>query len=275
MIQGHNKEQCYVVHQELHPYKEKSQQEERKKTDDQPCNENNKGKGIDRENENRKGDGFVEPRRKNWGGGRNKEPQKVWNGVGVKMDNKYNLLDTGEQDQSINQEKEQSKTHKVDGSNNSKGVKEAGRATSSERTISEVRNKEKHADPKNLQKGVNEEELMQKSTTTRSSYTKRREGEVTSRNLFASNYEEERDNVVEEGGIPKGPNLIEEDEGEMQNKKETEKDADIEFNIQQINKADDLSPRHTDNLKNGARKGRPIIPLQVKTRSSRDRGHNV
>ncbi|WMV54243.1 hypothetical protein MTR67_047628 [Solanum verrucosum] len=166
-------------------------------------------------------------------------------------------------------------THKVDRSNNSKGVKEAGRATSSERTISEVRNKEKHADPKNLQKGVNEEELMQKSTTTRSSYTKRREGEVTSRNLFASNYEEQRDNVVEEGGIPKGSDLIEEYEGEMQNKKDTEEDADIEFNIQQISKADDLSPRHTDNLKNGARKGRPIIPLQVKTRSSRDRGHSI
>ncbi|KAH0711972.1 hypothetical protein KY289_007931 [Solanum tuberosum] len=34
MIQGHNEEQCYVVHPELHPYKEKSQQEEGKKTDD-------------------------------------------------------------------------------------------------------------------------------------------------------------------------------------------------------------------------------------------------
>ncbi|KAH0658017.1 hypothetical protein KY289_026765 [Solanum tuberosum] len=215
MIQGHNEDD------------EKSQQEEGKKTDDQPCNENNKGKGIDQENENRKGDGFVEP------------------------------------------------THKVDGSNNSKGVKEAGRVTSSERTISEVRNQEKHADPKNLQKGVNEEELMQNSTAARSSYTKRRKGEVTSRNLFASNYEEERDNVVEEGEISKGPDLIEEEEGEIQNKKDTEEEEDIDFNIQQISKAGDLSPRHTDSLKNGARKGRPIILLQVKTRSSRDRGSSI
>ncbi|KAG5575751.1 hypothetical protein H5410_055885 [Solanum commersonii] len=86
---------------------------QRKKTDDQPCNENNKGKGIDRENENCKGDGFVEPRRKNWGGGRNKEPQKVWNGVGVRTDNKYNLLDTSDQDQSINQG-EQSKVEAIE-----------------------------------------------------------------------------------------------------------------------------------------------------------------
>lgn len=60
----------------------------------------------------------------------------------------------------------------------------------------------------------------------------------------------------------------------MQQRKDTEEDEDIKFNIQQISKAGDLSPRHTNSLKNGARKGRPFIPLQVQTRSSRDMGTN-
>lgn len=33
-IQGHNKEKWYVVHLELHPYKEKSHQQEGKNTDE-------------------------------------------------------------------------------------------------------------------------------------------------------------------------------------------------------------------------------------------------
>ncbi|KAG5594841.1 hypothetical protein H5410_036073 [Solanum commersonii] len=58
-----------------------------------------------------------------------------------------------------------------------------------------------------------------------------------------------------------------------QQRKDTEEDEDMEYNIQQINKVGDLSPRHTNSLKNKARKCRPVILLLVKKRS-RDRGSN-
>ncbi|KAH0639802.1 hypothetical protein KY285_036388 [Solanum tuberosum] len=60
MIQGHNEEQCYVVHPELHPFKEEDKKAEESKED---------GKGKDtlvQVEDKRKGDGFVEPRCKNW-----------------------------------------------------------------------------------------------------------------------------------------------------------------------------------------------------------------
>lgn len=97
----------------------------------------------------------------------------------------------------------------------------------------------------------------------------------TSRNLFLTNYGETRGKCYEEGEIPKGPDLIEEDNELMQHEKDTKEDEDTDYNIQQISKAGDLSPRHTNSLKYGARKGRSVIPLQVKIRSSRDRCSSI
>ncbi|WMV45111.1 hypothetical protein MTR67_038496 [Solanum verrucosum] len=111
MIQGHDEEQCYVVHPELHPYKEKSGNDRGKQIEERPSKGDEKGTELmGREEDNlhmRKGEDFVEPKRKFWGGGRNKEPQKVWNKVGIITGNKFNLLDTGNQEQSLNQEEEQ------------------------------------------------------------------------------------------------------------------------------------------------------------------------
>ncbi|KAH0696200.1 hypothetical protein KY289_013682 [Solanum tuberosum] len=89
--------------------------------------------------------------------------------------------------------------------------------------------------------------------------------------MFISNNGEARVNCQEEGEILKGPNLIEDEEEVIHHKKDTEEDEDMDYNIQQISKAGDLSPRPTNSLKYGARKGRPVIPLQVKIRSSRER----
>ncbi|KAG5605257.1 hypothetical protein H5410_026749 [Solanum commersonii] len=55
--------------------------------------------------------------------------------------------------------------------------------------------------------------------------------------------------------IMKGPELIEEEDEVLQHRKDTEEDEDMEYNIQQISKVGDLSPRHTNSLKQGARKG--------------------
>ncbi|KAH0669880.1 hypothetical protein KY289_024373 [Solanum tuberosum] len=171
MIQGHNEEQCYVVHPELHLYKEKSGHEEGKKVEERPSKGDDRGKDTMERDDGtlqvRKGEEFVEPRRKNWGGGRNKEPQKVWNKVGIITGNKFNCLDTGKEEQNRNQEEQindkgidmehdQSKemSQGIQGSNhnkqihkavalssNNKGIYEAGKETRSEHTISEVRSR--------------------------------------------------------------------------------------------------------------------------------------
>lgn len=41
----------------------------------------------------------------------------------------------------------------------------------------------------------------------------------------------------------------------------------MDYNIQMISKAGGVSPRHTNSLK--VKKGRPTLPLQVRTRSSK------
>ncbi|KAG5592938.1 hypothetical protein H5410_043452 [Solanum commersonii] len=67
--------------------------------------------------------------------------------------------------------------------------------------------------------------------------------------------------------LKEAPNLIDETEDEIQRRKDREEEETIDFNIQQISKVGDLSPRFTNSLK--AKRWRTIIPLQVKTRSSK------
>ncbi|KAH0636668.1 hypothetical protein KY289_036583 [Solanum tuberosum] len=130
----------------------------------------------------------------------------------------------------------------------------------------EIQSKEVHE--------MHNEEMMVENREEESSHMIRGDSVTTPIRLFETNSGELRDNFDVEVDILKGPDLIEEEDEVMQQKKDTEEDGDMEYNIQQISKAGDLSPRHTNSLKNGARKGRSFIPLQVKTRSSRERGTN-
>ncbi|KAH0720330.1 hypothetical protein KY285_005138 [Solanum tuberosum] len=68
---------------------------------------------------------------------------------------------------------------------------------------------------------------------------------------------------VDDNVIKSGPDLIEGTEEEIQHRKYTEEDEDMEYNIQQISKVRDLSPRHTNSLKIRANKGKTTIPLQA------------
>ncbi|XP_049413166.1 uncharacterized protein LOC125876094 [Solanum stenotomum] len=99
MIQGHDEEQCYVVHPDLHPNREKSEYDEGKKVEGKHIRNTNKDNDTkEKESEQhhgRKKDEFVEQKHRKWGGaGRNKEPVKVWNKVGIAIGNKFNLLDS-------------------------------------------------------------------------------------------------------------------------------------------------------------------------------------
>uniref|UniRef100_A0A0V0H3G9 Putative ovule protein n=1 Tax=Solanum chacoense TaxID=4108 RepID=A0A0V0H3G9_SOLCH len=76
---------------------------------------------------------------------------------------------------------------------------------------------------------------------------------------------------VDDNVIKSGPDLIEETDEEIQHRKDTEEDEDMEYNIQHISKAGNLSPRQTNSLKIRANKGKTTIPLHVKTRRRRDK----
>ncbi|KAG5605216.1 hypothetical protein H5410_026708 [Solanum commersonii] len=169
MIQGHDEEQCYVVHPDLHPNRDKSEYDEGKKVEGKHNKNTNKDNDIKRK---------------------------------------------------------QSEQHH--------GRKE--------------------------DEFVHNEELLLKNGEEGSSYMARRDS-VTTPRLFETSIGEIRVNQGEDAVISKGPDLIDEDEEVMQQRKDTEEDEGIKFNKQEISKAGDLSPRHTNSLKNGARKGRPFIPI--------------
>lgn len=56
--------------------------------------------------------------------------------------------------------------------------------------------------------------------------------------------------------------LVEKFGNEIQNNKDIKDDEGLEYNIMHVNKAGDISPRHTNHLK--AKNGRSTTPLQVK-----------
>ncbi|KAH0696829.1 hypothetical protein KY289_014311 [Solanum tuberosum] len=197
----------------------------------------------------RRGDGFVETRHKNWGGGKNKEPQRVWNRVGIVTDNKFNLLNTGDQEQIHNQEKEQQREEEIS--------KECGHTKDMPLEIQgSPPTKQLHNDIEGtfVAESINNAGLVTKSKDVRGRISEGRESEINSRHMFISENGEARVNRYEEGEILKGPDLIEDEEEVIQHKKETEEDEDMDYKIQQISKVGDLSPRHTNSLKYGARK---------------------
>ncbi|KAK6777239.1 hypothetical protein RDI58_023956 [Solanum bulbocastanum] len=62
---------------------------------------------------------------------------------------------------------------------------------------------------------------------------------------------------------------------EIQHKRDTEEDGEVNGNIDTIAREGDLSPRQINNLKSGVKKTVPYLPLQVKTRSNKDTSRGV
>ncbi|KAH0639363.1 hypothetical protein KY285_035949 [Solanum tuberosum] len=282
MIQGHDEQQYYVVHPDLHPNREKSEYDEGKKVEgkhNRNKNIDNDTKGKESEQHHGRKEEFVEQKHRKWGGaGRNKKPAKVWNKVGIATGNKFNLLDSGNlvrgEDQIVERVNETAAEQKsVQSKVNSPGRQNSNNKELEENTSNKgMDNTERRSTPHNKHKlgvdcgsitkhvetqskdlhEVHNEELLLKSGEEGSSYMAIRDSVTTPRKLFETSIGEIRINQGEDAVIPKGPDLIDEEEEVLQQRKDTEEDEDIKFNIQQISKVGDLSPRHTNSLKNGA-----------------------
>lgn len=75
--------------------------------------------------------------------------------------------------------------------------------------------------------------------------------------------------VVVENLIQDVPALMELTEEQILERKDREEDQGMEDNIQQISLTWDLSPRHS--IKLGDKQPKDIIPLQVRTRSNKEK----
>jgi len=244
-------------------------------------------------------EGFVEQRHKKWGGNRPIQPEKVWNRVGIITGNKFNLLAQDKQEQRKKVEK--GDLNVVDTNVDTPGVQMSAnkdkRSKFQDGIIdTEQAEENSHAGKKNIAKSGdivdsspgrkmgeyviergNDEVVSTKYSNEENNYEKKKDGtDCVSRDVLEKGLNSENENHRDEveSVIRKGPDLIDEDDDVLQQRKDLEEDEELEYNIQQISKAGDLSPRHTNSLKNGVRKGKKTIPLQVQTRSSRERASN-
>uniref|UniRef100_M1B5Y0 Uncharacterized protein n=1 Tax=Solanum tuberosum TaxID=4113 RepID=M1B5Y0_SOLTU len=250
MIQGHDEQQCYVEHPELHPNREKittgEGETDRKKLEQRKLEEKinigantfveaDRGRGGSNdkrwEGEDR-ADRFQEGKQ-NKGGPSKKKINQVWNKVGAITTNKFEALnkegtETLEQEQLKNKE------------GNDITTKQWVEDTFSllDRSGHQKKGNEEKGEP-NAKEGKSKSEMAEISSETESP------------ELAAA--------------------LREISEDQINNMQERDEDEEMEENIQQISRAGDLSPRHVNSLKREFKKGKAIMPLQVKTRSKKDR----
>ncbi|KAH0705670.1 hypothetical protein KY289_010746 [Solanum tuberosum] len=284
MIQGHDMEQCYVEHPELYPKKEKKEmQAETEGVDRTEKKELNKS-NPERMNMNKREEVDNQRRKENAGwvveqgnkkGGWKKQPEQVWAKVQVPTKNPFGALMNEEhvsEDVMENTRNDEEDRHEL---YKDRLEKLSGKQHTSQGTQKSDINKGKGSSMKTPEKvtepievssimgesGNNREEIQEYA---RESYTQPQA--VISESIREMNKSVES---ITDPPLKEGPNLIDDTEDEIQQRKDREEEESIDFNIQQISKAGDLSPRFTNSLK--AKRGRTIIPLQVKTRSSKER----
>lgn len=71
--------------------------------------------------------------------------------------------------------------------------------------------------------------------------------------------------------------VTKEDESKEQKKQQQqyEEEENIGNNIQQVSRDGNLSPRQANSLKVDSKKGRSVIPLQVKTRRNKEKANSI
>ncbi|WMV21122.1 hypothetical protein MTR67_014507 [Solanum verrucosum] len=221
MIQGHNEEQCFVVHPELYP-KEKTGQVERKENDRTEKNP------IARRT-------AVEDATKV---GNIQQPNREEDTPGVQMSankdkrSKFQdgIIDTEQAEENSHAEK--------------KNIAKSGDIVDS----SPGRKMGEYV----IERG-NDEVVSTKYNNEENNYEKEKDGtDCVSRDVLEQGLNSENENHRDEveSVIRRGPDLIDDDDDVLQQRKDLEEDEELEYNIQQISKAGDLSPRHTNSLKN-------------------------
>ncbi|WMV09821.1 hypothetical protein MTR67_003206 [Solanum verrucosum] len=93
-----------------------------------------------------------------------------------------------------------------------------------------------------------ENETVVEDTPNSTRSTNQKGNDISKEKATRKNKEEDMQDKDE--SLKKAPDLMEEREDQIQERRELEKDENMEYNIQQISKAGDLSPRHMDSLKN-------------------------
>ncbi|WMV41340.1 hypothetical protein MTR67_034725 [Solanum verrucosum] len=284
-IQGHNDQECYVIHPELFPKDQKEGGTEKETGEDKRLAEQLKeGPRVGEQQQPKAKDqaGFKEQKNRRGGGWRSQDrgkPEQIWNKKNIQQErveivteNKFGALNNNEETGETREEtlEQGAKDEKK------QWEEEAGDLNSKTRgKVMEETTAKEHETPVDMKNGGLGGRLMG---------GEKMEGDARSSNMEDNNKYATSDKWGTDKGEEAGSTLDESNKGkagslpdleditkeEKQQRKEREEDEEIEENIADIAKSGDLSPRQINYLQSGVKRGKtglPSLPLQVKTRS--------
>ncbi|KAH0689149.1 hypothetical protein KY289_016507 [Solanum tuberosum] len=273
MIQGHDEQQCYVNHPDLHPARQKEKTMEigenkaKEGTELGGTMEKRESVGIERRVE-----GYNDKFHEKWQekrGRMKKKTNQVWNKVGVTTTNKYDAFQEKDEDY-MDTEQQENIVEQV--GITKQWVNETFYETSKKLAKEDNQNRGNHKEGNErntiMEVGVeidteSQEVRITDGPTKEQTHHQGDSGQGT------------RDTsdmpmVVVGTHIQHTPGRIELANFRNEHSQEVDEDEGLNENINYINIVGDLSPRHVDSLKKGIKKGKSIIPLQVRTMSNKE-----
>ncbi|KAH0665330.1 hypothetical protein KY285_026536 [Solanum tuberosum] len=291
-IQGHNEQECYIIHPELYPKKEGNEVEE--------CSG---GKGdtykkqlaehlVERRETVQNIDEVVfQEQKKKKGGWERKTGQnkfQVWYPKHSQKEradeNTWNMFDAlGRLDNEEDVDPLQREGNRETNMGNEVGSTKKWVVevfNEKERTEESDSIKRKQGGQTGSRKGntINDIEALDTSLTVDKAYNAEVGREDTGSKVgnigegVPEGLENEGSSSFFEDGIN---DLQEHNNEEIHHRRDTEEDGEVNGNIDTIAREGDLSPRQISNLKSGVKKTVPYLPIQVKTRSNKDTSGGV
>ncbi|KAH0669463.1 hypothetical protein KY285_023625 [Solanum tuberosum] len=273
-IQGHDEQECYVIHLELYPKKEGNDvadcargkgDKDNKRPEEHPVERREIVQNIDE-------DVFKEQKKKKGGWerkmGQNKVLQ-VWNPKQSQKEKEDGI--TGNQFDALGRKGYRDNNVGNEVGSTKKWVEEVFRE---KEKIKESCGIKKKRDQSGSRKGdtVNEVEALDTSLTVDKANNEQVESEDRGSKVgnIGGGVPERMENKGSSSFFEEGINDLQEHSNEeIQHRGDTEKDGEVNANIDTIARDGDLSPRQINNLKSGVKKTVPYLPLQVKTRSNK------